>query len=269
MLVGMAAFLAQFAPEAVYASRTLLFGTATAELIAEPVRDPVNWPAAVGPEHTDDRVLVYVIERARYVDAEDTVAPVIEPATSESDWALMAMLRDAAESLAAWSGGAVRPRFEIHRVTVPVDVVTGTHDGVTPLRWVDPASLEAAVGTLPAADMVVTLFPDAHARANVGGLSAPRVLGGSRRPYLSIPAHSVPVNVRPGEALVHEFCHGLGFLAEAAGTPRIDLHGNARYGYGDRHGSYAAWYAFYLTHPTITAALADRTSATADPVTTR
>lgn len=245
----------QFAPDLVYASRTMLLPAAVDHPAAPPVREPVDWPAELGATDPNYRVAVYVLKSVRYRDLDEHHALAVETATVNSDWTFFSMLTDAAAALPDWSNNTIRVRFEIHEITSTVEMVATNDDKKLPLRWADPISVAAAAGKIPTSvDMVLVLFPDAYGRSNVGGLAALRSIDGVVRPFLAVAPTRPNDQQRPGEAIVHEFCHGLESIAKAAGTPRPGLHDNALYGFVSDHGSYAAWYTFYLTHPTEAAA---------------
>jgi hypothetical protein len=207
-----------------------------------------------------------VLKSVRYRDLDEHHALAVENATINSDWTFFSMLTDAAAALPDWSNNTIRVRFEIHEITTTVEMVATNDDKKTPLRWADPASVAAAAGKIPSTvDMVLVLFPDAYGRSNVGGLAALRSIDGVVRPFLAVAPTRPNDQQRPCESSVHEFCHGLESIAKAAGTPRPGLHNNTLYGFVSDHGSYAAWYTFYLTHPAEAAARTRLISPVATP----
>ena len=213
---------------------------------ATPRFGPIVLPSSLGSADPTHRVAVVVAE-AIAAPAGTALAPM-----AGATGRYIAILADAATAIDEWSEGAVRVRFEI---TTTAESVSLTAVGER--YWPDPAAVAAHVATEPT--MLLVLWgPDGSSWADYAGIAGIAEVDGTSRPYLSLPdPGTIDGLPYPGEAIVHELLHGLETLSRNAGAPRIDLHHAANFGFAaDAAGSWATWYRFFLTHPTIEAAQA-------------
>lgn len=198
------------------------------------------WPTAIGSP-TATHVVDVTILAAVVAPGHRARADVVDPAAEAR---MLHALEVAAELIDRWSDGTVSVRFEIHRATTPVRLVRARGDATW--RWPEPRGIRPEH---PEAAMVLALWSDVRGISGAS-LAGDRSFDGRLIPYLSVPIGEA-TRWQHAEAIVHEICHGLESLALAAGAPRVPLHDAARYGFAaDAAGSWAEWYAFYLTHPT-------------------
>jgi hypothetical protein len=211
------------------------------------IGEPLRPPALIGDPRPTLRALVVVPAGVR---APDGVQATV---TAKNLADLGLLLDDAAADLSAWSSGGVRIAFDVR-----------SFDAVLPLSpsngrlWPDPASASLAAQSLSEApfDVIVVYWSQGfRPLVDYAGLAGGVPAWGSMRSLISLPAPEWGLGRHPGEGMVHELCHALELFARIDGPERINLHHPERYGFAaGRDGSWAAWYRFFLTHPTVEAA---------------